>query len=670
MQEKKNSDHSAYTTRHDSYPHTMTGRRSARANKGKHPKRDLDEYLKDERSVSSDDEHHTKRQLTSANDTEYVDPSPESSEGDVRCTPCGTDKNNYDEENDDGGTFIQCDSCSTWQHAKCMGYSKPNLIPDTYKCDVCVASVKDKPQSASSLDSGSVLDPSLSSPPAKKSKKVAAKAAPAGNTKVTSLLSLKDANRSSTAKAFYNYFKRSLPAELADDEKDVQATAWAIEIEHLIFENYPNKRYIEGGRRILFLLKKHFMGEILDGSLTFPQLINKSPKEINQDIEAVEAKVKGNIKNIILRANEPSEIIRRTHRGEEIRENENDQMEEVYLNISVRNVDHRVFPPDSDSAHSIGDEAPVTLDNRKQQEVYNNLNPRFDDDDDEQVHQTEPQVSFDAEGVNTDNRNSKDTHALIDLPHTVASGTKDLGDELGSKETDVPLESVLDTISDLDLLSILSDTKPKSEPVADGASLAPSGTAPTTIWNGSITFPDYACFSASAQLYSTLLHVLLPSQQSALGKEIFTTDSYVIEGRLDRARADAYLNKIVQSRGLYVTQLVADPSTKSDFEKLYLYLISESKVGVLSGKPWFVKDSYLLAIDFGGRDLPSYLHKLARDSAHGLFVINTVKNDYVPSSSGNTGRPTAVAPTMRPQPATDLTSIMNQLNAGNAASIF
>lgn len=620
---------------------TMISRRSARANKGMHSKRDLSEYLVD---FSDTDESDPKRPRTEAPlDDEYTD-------GDVRCTPCKTDKYNYNEDTDTGGTFIQCDKCTTWQHAKCMGFKEDVDIPEQYFCNICTII----PQAAQhDTLSQYVL------PPKSVSKVAAFPVAPTPKApSVVSLLSMKDENRTSTAKAFYNYFKRSLPADLLDEEKDHKATAWAIEIEHLIFEMYQNKRYIEGGRRILFLLKKHFMAEILQGSLTFKELINKSPKEINQDIEAVEAKVKGNIKNIILTANEPSDIIRRTHKGEEIRENENEGIEELYLNISMRSVDHRRFDDENhDQLKPL--ELPLLEQRLQQQQVYQNMNPRFDDDDDQGPEKTpeEPasQPSLENEGVDSDNSNSNETQEVFGASPTVANENSD-----STHVTEQAAESLPEPISDLDLRSILGET-PVELLARKPAEVTLQPTPGSVVWRGSITFPDYATFDTLALFYSSSTQVLRLVQLK-IGLEIYSRPSYYIEGRLDRLRADAYLNKIFQSRSLYLVQLKPDSATQAGFDKLYAYLRTENKVGVLSGKPWFVKDSYVLAVDFGADALPPYLQLQARDVSHGLYVLHTVKKDYVPSNGSSMG----LAPAAQPSLATptDLNSIMNQLNAG------
>lgn len=555
---------------------TSIMRRSARSNKGKHPDRDFEEILQLELKGPKpvkDEEYNVN------------DDADDDEEGIVRCTPCGTTQDNYDEEKDTGGTFIQCDECNTWQHAKCMGF-KESAIPELYICNVC--------------DGG------------KKRKVEDARVKPAKKVKVegTSLKDrLKDDHRLSTARAFYNYFKKSFPEDKPEPEKEEQATQWALQIEEIIFSTYPNKRYSEGGRRILFLLKKHFMPDILSGTLTFEELVKKTPKEINQNIELVEEKVKGNIKNIILRANEPSEIIRRTHKGEIIRENENDHAGEIDDNITTRKVDHRNFA-ETESSPTISPELEI------QKANYLNINPRFDDDDDDD------EVAEVAEEPQ-----QKSSSESSDLEH------------LENVDED-------DEDDDDDLMKLLAPPQ-KAQPV----------TSTSSVWTGTISFPDFATFTASSSFYSSTTYSSSDeTRYNSILSEIFVHSSYTIEGRLDKRKADEYLNCVLSTREVLLAEIKPQALDDAQFQKLYQYLLVKNKVGVLSGKPWFVKDSYLIPIDFRDENLPYYLLDLKKDLHVGLFALFTVKKGYTPRNH----TPSVGSPA-EPKSELDLHSIMSQL---------
>ncbi|ABN66815.2 predicted protein [Scheffersomyces stipitis CBS 6054] len=573
-------------------------RRSGRTNKGQHTKRYLDEF--EDNAVSIDGTRTKKSRLSN----EYENDS-HNEEGVVRCNPCGTNQDNYDEEHDKGGTFIQCDECNTWQHAKCMGFKKAN-IPDLYNCDVC--------------------DPSLQEPePVSKPKPVE---------ELSMKDVLKDDHRVSIGKAFYNYFRKSFPADynITEEEKDKKATRWALEIEDIIFRTYSGKQYISEGRRILFLLKKYFMKDIIAGTITLSDVVNKTPKEINQDIERIEAENRGNIKNIILTENDHSDIIRRTHKGDIVRENENDEPSYLEESIATRKVDHRIFSADDAPK-------PRIISDENKFHSYQNLNPRFFDDNDEDEDEVEPVEEEANETSNQQRRTSTERNS-------------------SSESSD--LEHVTEPIED-ELLPILG-VESKSPKVGP------------SVWSGSIEFPDFASFKASANFYSSSNEESRDTSINAC-YDLMTQNTYSILGRLDRVTADKYLNKIISSRDLYLVEIKSTSDTETEFQKLYQYLLIENKVGVLSGRPEFVKDSYIMPIDFRDSRLPFYLEEHKRDMRIGLFVLFVVKRGYTPVSDA------AIAPThthshnvsrnnsiSRPEESasTKLGAIMSQLGGGSS----
>lgn len=63
-------------------------------------------------------------------------------EGAVRCPVCGANDENYDAENDPYGDMVQCDSCNSWQHIRCMTNGEDKIdsllnADGAYFCDQC-----------------------------------------------------------------------------------------------------------------------------------------------------------------------------------------------------------------------------------------------------------------------------------------------------------------------------------------------------------------------------------------------------------------------------------------------------------------------------------------------------------------------------------------------------
>ena len=118
-----------------------------------------------------------------------------------------------------------------------------------------------------------------------------------------SFANLKDEVRISTFKAFYNFFQKVIPKDgdnTTEEAIESRVNDMALEIESIIHENFSGKAYPTEARRILFVLKKHFMQEIFDRTITFKDVVHKTPQEINADIAKIENKIKENIKTLFL----------------------------------------------------------------------------------------------------------------------------------------------------------------------------------------------------------------------------------------------------------------------------------------------------------------------------------------------------------------------------------
>lgn len=569
-----------------------TQRRSQRANKGQHTKRSFDEiYSDDGRShykvaKTEDGDYDHKLSADDVNDENINDDD----DSVVRCTPCGLTNANYDEATDTGGTMIQCDNCNSWLHAKCMGFKTDKAIPDHFECNICNPEEFDartKPKKIQKTQ--------------KTQKKPAEK---------TDFATLKESHRISTAKAFANFFETSFPENYTfpqDHDKESLSKKWAIEIESIIHDDFPKANYNSESRRILFLLKKRFIGDLIDGNLTFQELAKKTPEEINQTIKQVKQKLKQDIKNIVLVQEDEHQIIRRTHKGEEVRDSYDDQPEGIDESITTKSVDHRRF---SEQEEIIPPVKVITKPITPTQRTYFHS----DDEDDE--------ADFD------DQRQETESHH------------QDNGNDFETESSE--LDHVNEPTDDEALLKFTGEKKIENN-------IGPQ------VWQGRITFPEYAAFQATGKFYSSTPSIEGDNSIDTsiqISKEILSRSSYDVEGRLDREKADKYLNVIIASRDLFLIQITGDDS---DYQKLYDYLLIRNKVGVLSGKPYFVKDAYLIPIDFRDERLPLYLVKHKKDQQIGLFALYVVKKDFKPT-------PIDTDPyEPNDEPSSTLSAIMSQL---------
>uniref|UniRef100_A0A0L0P886 Transcription factor BYE1 n=1 Tax=Candidozyma auris TaxID=498019 RepID=A0A0L0P886_CANAR len=585
-------------------------RRSSRTNKGQHTGRDLfDVYYKPE------DEPPAKRHK---GDAEYsIDQAPGSEsdedlqfekgnnsdaneEGEVRCDPCGTTQDNYDEETDEGGTMIECDKCRTWQHARCMGFRSETLIPDKYNCNRCA-----EPQQNVLV---SRRRPSME-------KKIWKKP--------TSASSAATKTRESVEKALKNVIVK---------HGKFDADSIAKKLEEAVFQwsgLTPNKKYIDKSRSVMALVKKEAVAsKLADGSLSFLDAVSKPPEEIDRDLKEYAEKVRQeSIRRSVLVVEDPlSQRIRRTHKGEEVVETSNNPLEAEDVSLIARTVDHRKFK----------EESPTPRETIKTDPLAPKVYHYADDDEDE-----------------------KDAEPQEDHENAEPQDEKKKNDDLSDDELDFILKGP----------STPQPEKPKPAPVKEQPKVKLPPTMPVKFWSGEIVFPDFAAFDAKAEFISCTKYqkpkdnvtVSFHNRVIRVSKELLERPKYLIEGRLDRSRADPYLSKITTSRDLYVVKL--NPvDRQEEFHRLYDYLLQKNKVGVLSNRAACAKDAYVFALN--SKNVPEYLNFANLGAGEGLYAIFVVKKDYIPVGKSILKKsPSTTQPQMAPsQPPADLNSILLKLS--------
>lgn len=579
-------------------------RRSSRANKGTHTGRDLlDVYYRFEdepdakrRKPDGDFEpesHVTESSTLNANPLSKLTgalPISRALEGDVRCDPCGTTQGNYDEENDEGGMMIECDDCGTWQHAQCMGYKTKRAIPKQYACNRCDVTKKRGENAGNGAAEAASAAPSETQQPHTEK--------PHTDTAVATKLPA-NKTRQSVIKAIANVL-------LKHPEVDGQkAQHWAFQMESAIhaWSGTTDKKYIDKSRSVMALVKKaNVFQRVVEGGVTANDLVVLPPEEIDDELKDYAEKVRQELirRSVLTVEDELSRRIRRTHKGEEVVETASND-DEINVSMAARRVDHRVFR-----------EVTPTRENVIGTLTGPNLYQIADDDEEDD---TEKKTEPEPEKEGGDSANDSD---------------EELDFILGSKSPEKAPQVV----------------KPEAKP----ASPKPPPTMPNRFWSGDIVFPDFVQFGARASFvgctnYEKPKDVTTASFHNRairVSKELLEKPRYSIEGRLDRKRADPYVEKITSSRDLYVVQLEATDGEK-DYDKLFDYLYSKSKVGVLSGKAACVKDAYLYAFD---EDAPGFLN--LGPISRGLYGVFVVKKDYVPV--GKSILKKSLPPQQRPSP--------------------
>ncbi|CAH6719779.1 transcription factor Bye1p [[Candida] jaroonii] len=593
-------------------------RRSSRANKGRHSQRDaeLEQAFKDEIENYISDDDRPSKMLKLDNDGEYggdevsdleidfngsdveeeeLDVNEDS--GSVKCI-CGANDSNYEDFNEKyGEEMICCDKCNTWQHNSCM---KIGRVPKSYMCNDCANSARTSTKIAtkptkitkSTVTKSMAIRPTATKPTATK-------------TTNTDFPEFKDSSKISIARIFQTTVTTKLPK---DSDPEI-AHNWAVRLTNAVYtDSNPQQK----ARAVLPLLKNNdVLNKMISNSITPEQLISLRPQDVVKGLNEIAEKVRlESLKRSVLKVDEAPRV-RRTHKGEEVVEDVSDQHKaEMEVNIVSRSVDHRVFE-DKKKVHK--QEVHKQEVTKEKENTYNFNTAMLDDDSEDEKD------SF-----------TKDSSTGLD-------DDDDLDKILGHK---TPPATAPSTPGPKSILK-----SPSTKPNATKSILKTStNTSSSTniescdIWKGRLTFPDFTSFTASAK-FITATGYQNPTSESAIkfhnhcintSKQIFTRSFYDIQGKLDRSRADPYLTTVKSSKDFFVFE-VTNEDNQDDYNKLFGYLLTKNRVGVLSGKPAFAKDAYLFALK---DSVPSYFRDLVNlNGRQGLYAVYVLKKNDRPSVS-------------------------------------
>ncbi|KAG7888385.1 hypothetical protein KL936_003597 [Ogataea polymorpha] len=655
-------------------------RRSSRKTKGVNSRlEDLDKIGEPtprpkKRTASSKANGQKKKQLKRAVKV------PEKEE--VRCLPCGSHDLNYNEDEDERGVMIQCDKCETWQHAKCLlGTDREDSIPDNYVCNLCdpgndkyqnlelalspddyykerfpdrIDEIDDQ-EEEDFEDAGAVYgesdeeyegngekdeedgdedeeeegdeaddldEPAELEEPEEKVKKPVRRPQKVVRKKV---------DRNKTRQSVVSQFAKKLKGHIPEDHKlleqmDVNSAAEDIAsgLENALFEAFPppNKRsdsmspeYLSKSRTLLFNLdKSNLSDKVLSGQYTYEQIVHLTPEEMMRDDykEFADAVRKQSINQSVITNTLEKVKIKRTHKGEEIIEEDYqfDDIDSRTADESRRNEIEKLQEEKrlQDEEKEASASPPPTAN------LNANIMTTIANDFDDEEHEQRPEETFD---------NDDDFDKIL-------NGTKDV--------VPTPPESQ----------AVVNDDEDDYDP-------ARNFDVDETLWNGILSFAPVTDVQTTIRYHAASTY---DSTEDKVAKARKIVSDFVarnnrldIEGRLDAQKAVGYLWEIINTRDLYLVELVpfASPhlsefenqQTQTRFRKLWEYFNSRNKYGVIAYKPAYIKDSYLVALDTTRTQqegLPKYFSHFNMTSLHGarerLFAVFVARKDLSAAPSG------------------------------------
>ena len=407
--------------------------------------------------------------------------------------------------------------------------------------------------------------------------------------------------RKATAKALKDRFVQLVKTAAAQhlhlisgpDTADSLGVQYGILVEHSLFLNQCGTPPDFGGsykaqfQAIRFNTGKNIQLflHLITGIISPDALSKMSSEQMASDeLRQRDASMKEESDKQAMLVQEEGSRIRRTHKGEEIVENDSEQ----FANESIT----PVAPPRR--MHSFGDEL----------EQYGH---------DPQKPQMQPPQSDTARlGQNHphDRRHSSNFN-INDVWSNVHSPDSSKQGQHARTTVGTPQYPLHKPAADADVDRLLEDEGIESAPYSPPDFSSPTG----PVWHGQVDMPTAT--GSQARFKAHAYHVAGSdlggkSQQSAT-----FPDSLIISGRIKIERTNDYLNSLSAAGytdvAVYNIDPASDEASQTDFQYLYDYLrVTKDRYGVVgeSHHKGSVRELYIVHVDEGSGPLPEFLDRL------------------------------------------------------------
>ncbi|KXG48102.1 Zinc finger, PHD-type [Penicillium griseofulvum] len=402
----------------------------------------------------------------------------------------------------------------------------------------------------------------------------------------------------------------------------------ALSIEDAMYEiicgrsGEPNESYKAQLRSIMFNVKKNasLRDRLLIGSLPPKSLAQMTSAEMaSKELQQKDAEIKREADRHHTIVQEQGPRIRRTHKGEELIEDEHHGANESVFSRGPR----RVVGDDGSPMHK----SPTSPMGQQQSKT----------ETDGYVRGLSP------EGAHHD-------HVFPEVAPTIYE----------------PLPSGR-VQADAEIDQLLRDEEPYSPPYSpkdfddDG-----------TIWRGNVTMPPIGEFSSSAK------HVGGADLSGRIPWSQLAPSTLVVDGRIDIRRATDYLCGLQFSKSTDVSVIAVSspdqPTDRAGFDKMFDYFHSRGRYGVIGKHPLSaVKDTYIVPMEIGTTTMPEFIELLENISLEGpitqrllliIFVVKTGESN--PSSVQPPSHQASQEPPVSASPAVAATPQQPQFSAGVA----
>ncbi|KAL1986574.1 hypothetical protein VTN96DRAFT_6152 [Rasamsonia emersonii] len=396
-----------------------------------------------------------------------------------------------------------------------------------------------------------------------------------------------------------------------------------LSIEHAMYLNIcggtgePNEPYKSQLRTILFNVKKNtsLRDRLLVGSLAPNTLSTMSTQDMaSEELQQKDAEIKREAEKQHIIVQEQGPRIRRTHKGEELVEDDNQAVasESIFSSAAARRA---VLEADGHSPSTAG--------------AARSVSPKV---------QRPPEFG---------EAKASETRTATDFNGTARAHSPDgTGDQL-FPEAPVHLHQPLPTgkvQADEEIDKLLKDEDAESPPYS------PKEYESGIIWRGRVSMHPVAEFTSSAR------HVGGADLSGRIPWSQLVPPTLLVDGRIDIQLAGNYLCGLRFSSSTDVTVLSMSapdsPAERAQFDKLFNYFVDRKRYGVVGKHPLpAVKDTYIIPIEAGASKKPEFIELLENNSIEdptpdrillAVFVVKT--SEIITSNSPSEQQPTPSHP--------------------------
>ena len=400
----------------------------------------------------------------------------------------------------------------------------------------------------------------------------------------------------------------------AGQKADAFGLRLGLAVEYAIYLNFwgqagkPSEQYSDKFRMILYNVKKNpeLRNRLLDGSLS-PNDFSKMSRDdmASKELQEEKAKMMKEAEKQHMLVQEEGPRVRRTHKGEELVEDESHMADVADSAFSAPPLRKRTSQIDTNIKQPSPEaQAPPSPPAVEPPEAVKSASPKVE-------QPLKVDTSAPPQAMPPSERRSSNNNFNI---QDVWQGVK--GPDPSTRQTPRPPESAITPVqeapgagvkADAEIDQLLKDEEPEDEePYSPAEFPVEPGSA---VWSGKMAMAGIASFNGTAK------YVAGADLSSHLPWQTLIPSALLIEGRIDIDRASEYLCGLRWSNTTDVVVVSVTPTEGAEniaqFDKLFEYFTGRKRYGVISKSAVpAVKDTYAVPLEAGASKKPDYVELL------------------------------------------------------------